>query len=175
MKRYTLVVGGHFDAPIQCDEGAWVRYEDHAAEVERLSTEGLHHVALILAARNALPDLIAELRMLRAAHEEREEVQAAWGQGLREAYEAGRRDALREAIDLCRRTEAGDTNHDWREAAKCCRELIASLAAKADEEAAIRARRRVREVLEANGTNPERFVSEWCRAQAEYEAEESAR
>lgn len=34
---------------------------------------------------------------------------------------------------------------------------------------------RVREVLEANGTNPERFVSEWCRAQAEYEAEEAAR
>lgn len=39
MKRYTLVVGGHFDAPIQCDEGAWVRYEDHAAEVERLRAE----------------------------------------------------------------------------------------------------------------------------------------
>lgn len=34
---------------------------------------------------------------------------------------------------------------------------------------------RVREVMEANGTNPERFVSEWCRAQAEYETEEAAR
>lgn len=34
---------------------------------------------------------------------------------------------------------------------------------------------RVREVLEANGTNPERFVSEWCRAQREAEEGEATR
>lgn len=43
------------------------------------------------------------------------------------------------------------------------------------DDAAIRARRRVREALEAAGTDPERFVSEWCRAQAEHETEEAAR
>lgn len=37
------------------------------------------------------------------------------------------------------------------------------------------ARRRVREALEAAGIDPERFVSEWCRAHDEHEAEEAAR
>lgn len=63
--------------------------------------------------------------------------ETAWyDRGYEQGYAEGRRDALREAIDLCQRTEAGDTNHDWREAAKCCRELIESLAAQAAEEAA---------------------------------------
>ena len=65
-----------------------------AAERGHAAGDPYSDFELIAATRNALPDLIAELRMLRAAHEEREEVQAAWGQGLREAYEAGRRDAL---------------------------------------------------------------------------------
>ena len=39
-------------------------------------------------------------------------------------------------------------------------------------DAAIRARRRVREALEAAGIDPERFVAEWCRAQHETEEAE---
>lgn len=68
---------------------------------------------LIVAARNALPDLIAELRTLRARVAELE----------RDAEEA-RSKALDEAIEWCRLTEAGDTNEDWRAAARCVRELV---------------------------------------------------
>lgn len=87
--------------------------------VSDLDANGEDNLALIIAARNALPDLIAEVRTLRARVAE-----------LEADRQAGRDRTLGA---------------------------------------------RVREVLEANGTNPERFVSEWCRAQAEYETEEAAR
>ena len=103
-------VGGEPTAQTTHAEGCWAWGPQHHAcavrEIERI--------------RARVAELERDLDACRVDHAE--------------AYEQGRRDALREAIDLCQRTEAGDTNHDWREAAKCCRELIESLAAKAAEE-----------------------------------------
>lgn len=71
IKRYDLINvpchGGwnSYDELQEVEDGGWVRYEDHVAEVGRISTE-LHLAVLRIATRNALPGLLAELCTLRA-------------------------------------------------------------------------------------------------------------
>lgn len=94
IKRYDLINvpchGGRdsYDELQEVEDGDWVRYEDHVAEVGRISTE-LHLAALRITTRNTLPGLLAELCTLRA--EEPEPI-----------YDVGMDDGLeREEVEVC--------------------------------------------------------------------------
>lgn len=122
---------------------------------------------LIATARNELSELLTELRTLRARVAELEE-DNEWLRGV------VRTSCVRKPTPGC---DCPGCETARERAAQV--DLVASYEAELEEDRQAERDRilgaRVREVMEANGTNPERFVSEWCRAQAEYETEEAAR